>query len=794
MDIKESRTAPNYQPHNTKTSGAITLPQILLLLKRYWYFFLVSVPLSLAVVYAYHRYVTPVYRASATIMYKTQNEGRLTSTALIDGFGLSPEVQDLENQAYILKSYKIVKRTIDKLDFAIEYYSDGRLKDTEMYHATPFKIVIDSGKPQLLDVPIHIKFVGDDRFEVQVAADGGALFNYKTNDFAGTSGPIDINGVFAVGEMVQWPFCAFTLQREPKNFINHQQPYFIKFRSPQAVAHEFKGALGISPYSESSSILFLSISGHTPAKLQTFLDQLCVDLVDYNLEQKNEIANRTMMFIKNQLDVISDTLESTQNHLIAFKKENGLFEPSTTIQKISDAYYDTETKLKFLEMKVEYFRMLDRKLKEQPYGTDFLLPAFSENEYRVVSQMVMEILAQNNEYQAVLSNANVDNPYLEGVKLRIDQARENLLLAIEKTMTSIDLQKDVLLKEMRLYDQQMAILPDVERRYLKLERKYKLNDAIYTFLLQKNSETQITKAGNAPDNEILDNASVSGVISPNKRSNYSRAIMLALALPVAVIVIIEFLNVRVRLKEDLDHLLPEVPMMGIVPRSKNGDNCVLHQPHGDIAESFRTLRTRLNYLTLGSKSRVLTVSSTEAGEGKTFVCLNLATVYAVAGKRTVLIGMDLRKPRLGDLLGVSEAYGVSRFLIGQANYEQILVPTQIKNLTLIPSGEIPPNPSELIASDQMSHLLARLRNDFDVIVIDTPPIGLVSDARLLMSDTDAVLYVVRCNITNKHYLKHTVQNLVAEGVHPIGLIFNDVVNSHKGYGNYSSEYYGKVKG
>ncbi|MFT3738833.1 MAG: CpsD/CapB family tyrosine-protein kinase [Breznakibacter sp.] len=190
----------------------------------------------------------------------------------------------------------------------------------------------------------------------------------------------------------------------------------------------------------------------------------------------------------------------------------------------------------------------------------------------------------------------------------------------------------------------------------------------------------------------------------------------------------------------------------------------------------------------------MTVSSTDAGEGKTFVSVNLASVYAVSGKRTVLVGLDLRKPRLGDIFGFKERIGVSNYLIGQAAYEEILVPSGQNNLVIIPSGEIPPNPSELIASDRMGKLLAQLRQDFEVIVIDTPPIGLVSDARLLMSDTDAVLYVVRCNVSHKEYLRHTVQNLIGEGVHPIGIIFNDVVNRPKGYGNYSSEYYGKVKG
>ena len=336
----------------------------------------------------------------------------------------------------------------------------------------------------------------------------------------------------------------------------------------------------------------------------------------------------------------------------------------------------------------------------------------------------------------------------------------------------------------------MDYLPESERQYLDIERTYKLNDAIYTFLLQKQSETQITKASNTPDNEILDNATITGIVSPNKTKNNRQAIFIAFLLPIGIIVLKEYLNNKIRDKQELLSLAPNSTILGYIPEYKGAANFVIEEePLSSISESFRALRTKLKYMTPNEDKLVITVTSTTTGEGKTFCALNLASAFAISGKKTVLVGFDLRKPRLTEIFSHHHHYGLSNYLIGQTKVQDIMVDGKIENLTVIPSGAVPPNPSELISNDLTPMLFRDLKELFDVIIVDSPPIGVVADARLLMEHSNCQLFVARANKTVKEHFKHTIQNLRDENISSLGIILNGITSNNGGYGYYSEKYY-----
>lgn len=785
--------APNqsHTRHLHKVDSFSDVRKIIRLILVHWYLFVIILPLCLGVVEFYHRYKPVVYRASVTMLFKNNPERNMTQTSLMEGFGLSPEMRSIENQSFIIRSNKMVRRAVDKLDFGVSYYQKGRLKDTELYGNVPFQIKFDSLHVQLLNTPIHLQFLTDGNIKVSVKTEDAPLHHYITSSNTGSTGPLTFEKMVKRNEMIKHPAFSFSIQGLASESRLSENDYYVVFNSHASITDRFREGLTVTNYREGSSIIFIGTKGEQHQKLVRFLDVFSEIIVINNLERKNDMANRSLEFIHKQLGQISDTLRVMQQKLMDFRRNNRFLIPSEMSQRLSSEFYEKEKEMMKLDLNYDYFVILrNRLLHNQVDENDYLLPAFASDNAGFIRQLVLDHMNIVNEISLLDGMGGVTNPYQMELAKKLRLSQESLVTVIDKQLETITLQKGDINRHVSLLTSKIGDLPALERDYLALERTYKLNDAIYTFLLQKNSETQITKASNIPDNEILDQAVVSGIISPDKRSNYSKAILFGLIIPALLIALKEFFNVRIRGREDLSGILQDVPIVGSIIHSKEiGENVVLENPNSVIAESFRSLRARLRFLMSQVNGNVISITSTNTGEGKTFCALNLAAVFAISGKKTALVGFDMRKPRLSSLIGLTNQPGISSFLIGQVNFDSIVLSTRQENLFVLPAGIIPPNPSELISGAKTVELFKRLRSDFDIVIIDTPPVGLVSDARILMDLADCHLFVVRAGVTNREHFSITMSNLLAENIPCLGLILNDVTSAQEGYGYYSSGYY-----
>lgn len=788
----------NHPIHTQQKPGSDNLfdiNRIIRLVLRNWYLFVISLPLCLGTVFMIHRYTVPVYKASATLLLKGSEQKVLSQADLIEGFGLSPEMRSVENQSFIIRSRAIVKKAIDRLDFGVSYYREGRFKDSELYLNTPFYIEFDSIHPQLINVPIQMQFVDPNKVQIRIQSEGGTLHQFKNQSYAGQVGILDYDRTVAIGDWIEEEVFKFRVVRRSGAKIAADDPYYVVFKPHPQLAGEYRGSLGVESYSEGSSILFISSTGTSRGKLVRFLDVLCDVILEHNLDRKNDMATRSIAFIESQLEMVADSLEKVQDRLSLYRKANRFMGPSEFSQKLADKYYETESNLKMLDMKIEYYKYLQDNLDAANDFEKFMLPAVDNENTNLVNELVSQLIELRKEEEMLNEVAQSDNQYILKLKNQTEVTVDLLNKAINQVLHNFDLEKKNIQKELAAILLDMERLPDLEKDYLVIDRNYKLNDAIYTFLLQKHSETQISKASNVPDNEIIDNASISAIVSPNKSNDYKKGLMLALLIPAAFIALKEFLNTKVRGRDDLHHLVPNVPIVGMVVHSKSGaENVIQEQPHSIISESFRSIRTKLKFMAASKELQVITLTSSNTGEGKTFCAQNLASVFAISGKKTVLVGFDMRKPRLTALFMLQSKAGLSNYYIGQNNVADIIYQTDQENVSVIPAGPIPPNPSELIVGDKTDELYAYLRKEFDVVIIDSPPIGLVADARLLMQHSDCNLFVIRSNYTSKEHMVHTVDNLRNENVDGLGLILNDISLNEKGYGYYSAEYYGgKVK-
>jgi len=778
---------------NKKPGGdnVFDISRLIRLVLKNWYLFVISFPLCLGSVFIYHRYTVPVYKASATLLLKGSEQGAISQTDLMQGFGLSPEMRSVENQSFIIRSRNTIKKTIDRLDFAVSYYQKGRFKDSELYLNAPFTVEFDSVHPQLLNVPFEVMITDNNEFHLKISCENGVLHNYKEQRYAGRVGPLTIEKELQNAEWTTGQQYSFKITRKEGIAVTPGASYYFVFKSHNQITNEYRSSVGVSPYREGSSILFITSSGTSRGKIVRFLDELCEVILENNLDKKNDMATRSIAFIESQLNTLSDTLDRVQNRLSSYRKANRFMGPSEFSQKLADKYYETESELKVLRLQIEYYEFLKDNLQDPSDFEDFLLPAVDNENTSLVNELVAQLIEQQKELNLLESSASMDNQYVVNLNKGIDITVELLNKAINQVIRNYKLEKQKVENELNSILADMDKLPELEKDYLIIDRTYKLNDAIYTFLLQKHSETQISKASNVPDNEVIDNASIVALVSPNKSNDYKKGLMLALLIPAVFIGLKEFLNTRVRGKDDVKALVPRVPLLGVVVHDKTGvENVVNEFPHSIISESFRSIRTKLKFMAGTQNVQVITLTSSNTGEGKTFCAQNLASVFAISGKKTVLVGFDMRKPRLTSLYNLQNRAGLSNYFIGQVEVDDIIYNTGEEGVDVIPAGPIPPNPSELIVGEKTDELYNYLRQQFDVIIIDSPPVGLVADARLLMQHSDCNLFIVRSGYTSKEHMVQTLDNLVEEKVEGLGIVLNDVTANDKEYGYYSAEYYG----
>jgi capsular exopolysaccharide synthesis family protein len=792
-------TPPNESSHFAgfrpapKSDGFSDIKKIARLVWRHWILFALSIPLIMGSVYLYHRYTLPVYKGSVTMLFKTDSEKMMNDINLMEGFGLSSEVRNIENQSFIIRSQKTIREVIDRLDFRVSYFADGRFKDTELYQSAPFRIEMEEEHPQILGVSIFISVLDGGNLKLSGTAEGGVLHRFDTDRSVGRAVPFTFEKTVRPGELIEHPNFSFRIMPR-EGITSGNGDYFVQFNSHDQLTSRYRSRVSVTNYREGSSIVFIGVTGHNPHKIVSFLDVLSDVIVEKNLERKNDMASRSLDFIQSQLKNVADTLNQTQKQLMDFRKKNRFMVPSEFASELGSEYIEKEKELRLLELKYDYFGQLKARLKSGDMNEDYLLSAFTDDDAGVVSQLVGKYMDVLSEMKAADLTAGASNPYYKQLEKELSIISATMIQGIDKRMESIVVRQAEIEKQIAALSGRMNYLPELEKEYLELERAFKLNDAIYTFLLQKNSETQIAKASNIPDNEILDRATISGVVSPDKKGNYGKAFLLSLIIPAAIIGLREMLNNKVRDREEMETIAGDFPNVGSIVRSKEiSENVILQSPNSLLSESFRSLRTKIRFMLADEKHQVILVTSTNTGEGKTFCALNLASVFAISGKKVALLGFDMRKPRLSEIFDKSQQIGISNYLSGQNKLEEIIYPSEVDDMWLIPSGITPPNPSELIAGERTKNLFDYLRSQFDVIIVDTPPIGLVADARILMQYSDCRLFVVRAGLTNRDHFSATLEEFRNENINRIGLVLNDINPKDKRYGYYNTGYYGPAE-
>ncbi|MDD3078236.1 MAG: polysaccharide biosynthesis tyrosine autokinase [Paludibacter sp.] len=741
---------------------------------HYWYLFVIGVIIALGLAYLQNRKWIPSYKTLGTIIIE-EYKAVSNAQALMQGFGVQAGYSNTDNQVIMLGSNDLINRVIDSLpQLEVDYITKGNFKTRNIYNLSPISIQSDYIAPEAYNLLFKINLQPDGTYLITVDDDK------KYEDFS-------IRG--RIGEPVSNNLFFLTITSTP-NYGTKSELYF-RFRDKSSLVADFTSRLMFNYKSEGSSVLEVSLTSENYQRDIDFINKLFDTFLAENLERKNDAANKTVSFIDTQLEKVAVSLNKSQDEMTNFRQKNQLVNVETHTTDLITKATNYDAELSELRLREIYLNYLTDYLKTNLSDGDVIAPAsLGLNE-----PMLMSLIQQINDLNLKRSSLSPKNFFysqytdeIKNVKKSINEVTKNMRAALNIEKKEFDTRYAKVQKE-------IEELPEKEIAMSNIERNYKMDDNYYTFFLQKRAEAEILKSSNTPDNEILDKARVVGTTNGDKKSKTTIIFLLIGVLAPALIVIIrELTNAAIRSTNDVEKGIP-FKLIGIVRHTHSKEPLIVAKyPRSSFTEMFRVIRTRIEFVVQRKKNIMLTVTSGESGDGKTYFCVNLACVYAMASRKTLLVDMDIRKPSINVRFNMSNAAGVTNYLIGERDLEDVIYKLPGVDFDILPSGTVPPNAGELIRSEKLQGMFAELKKKYDYIVIDTSPIGIVADAYPLSLISDVNLFIVRNNKTNKSFFRKIINQLKNDKIENLYTIVNDISIEENKYSRYYSKKYNYAYG
>jgi capsular exopolysaccharide synthesis family protein len=773
----------------------------------YWKWFLLS--LIITFVYAYNVNIRKesMYGMESLIVVEDQNNPFFTSnTSLVFNWGgTSDKVQTIITT---LKSRSHNEMVVDKLQYYIKYLKQGEYFFKDAYGEVPFYVEIDKSKGQLFAKLIKIKFLSPTQYKLSVdfgESTSASLIQYSDV----TIKPVNVSGgeftrVFKINESVELPFLNFKLIIKPEAFEFTNQEYFIRFDDFNSTVASYR-SIDVTADAKALSVVRLQLEGSNKYRLVEYLNTTVEELRNIQLASKNQFANNTISFIDSTLKEMEGQIKDAENELKEFRRGKNILELEEEVggsllsEKLSG--YDVEKDA--INRKLAYYNLLKNYLEKTTDYSKLPAPTVAGIDDPNVVGNVSKLIVLSAE-RANLAYSVKNKKMFSEFDVEMESIKKVLLENIISSKSALALDLSLINKNIARTEGEASLLPENKQEHIKITRKYNLKDKIYSTFLEKRSEAEIVKAANISDIKFLDPAKDvgGGLRGPKTSINYILAAFLGILIPLLIVFVIVLLDNNVNTVEDIQKMT-KIPIIGIVG-VKNTDNnlSVFEKPKFPLAESFRAIRSSLQFMYKKQQkegTKILMLTSSVSGEGKTFCSINLATVFALSDKKTVIVGLDLRKPRIFDDFHIDNVTGVVNYLIGQKTIDEVIQSTHIPFLDVISSGPIPPNPSELLMGEAMKEMIEELKLKYDYIVLDTPPVGLVSDALELSQFCDATIYVTRQGFTKKGMLGVVNEKHKRGELHNISILFNGFKNDVRygygyayGYGVYGEGYHDEV--
>lgn len=745
---------------------------------RHWYLYVYTLTLAMITAYFYNWYSTPIYFTSSTVLIKDDKQ-KYSGDDLLTQLNTFNSEGGIENEIGIIRSRQLIFKALQELDFEKTYVLKGDVKTSELFTETPIRLVDDTLYPIAYNTSLQLTVIDDQKYKL--------TYNHPTGEYV---------GYYLFGKTIQTKLGVFSLIKTDRfidsSFANadfEKRNFSIRLRPIDALTDQFQTGLKVDKVSKQASILQVSVQGAVPAKNEAFLNKLCALYIQKGIEIKNEYAVNTLRFIDEQLQILTRDIDLNEANVEDFRVKKGITDLSIEASSYLEAVKNFDSKISETQVQLSFLDYLEGYVSRGKELTGNLSPASILVNDPLLQNLVIKLNELENRRKAQLNLAKSDNPLLVGLNIEIQNTRGSLLENVKSLRNGLKASLREALTQKELVQGKMRLLPGAQRELQGLLRGSNIKESLYSYLLQKRAETAILLASTTADNRVVDVArTFEKPLKPIKSLSYSIAVILGLIIPALIIYLRELMNDKLNDRYDLERLT-NIPILGMIGLSASKSNLVVtEKPNSHISEAFRSIRTNLQYFNPDKKQNVVMITSSISGEGKSFCSVNLAVMLSMSGRKTILVGCDLRKPKITVGFDFSSETGLSNYLIGIANEKEIIQNSgTIPNLDVILSGPKPPNPSELIISQKMDELFVYLKQHYDNIILDTPPIGLITDAMVLSKYTDVNIYVVRQGVTRRHHLNF-VNKLHSEGKLPnLCIIMNGMKANNRSYG-YGYEY------
>jgi capsular exopolysaccharide synthesis family protein len=747
---------------------------------RYWPWYLFFIFLFVGATFLFHRYIVDEYEVSGSMLIKTNTspEAKILDRSNIFSSGLN-----LENDILRIKSKGLAKDALAKLHFDVEYYAKTKIKPIELYDRSPIRIDVDWTHVQVTNTALELITLSETNFRIIPEESG--LMDFSSAMAAGDDALY--NNTYTFGELIETGRSKFTV-----NLINPSkidESVVFKLIDPSSLEDLHSRAIQVILQNQYSSVLRLTTTTKVMEKGRDYINSLMEAYIGYDLREKNKIQENTLAFIEEQLGFLKDSLQEKERELQNFKVQNKLLDVSAEFSNILSKMNNLDEMNAEIDYQLDYFNEIKSYMQAKSKDfSDVVAPSVIGVPDPLLNGLIQTLVTLSQDRRKLLATVNEKHPEVLKIDVQMEKIQESLFENVLNLIANTEKKKRSIQDEILVYDAEFSTLPESESEYSGIFREFKLRESLFTYLLEKHAEAGIARASNVSDNTILDYAKKGTLVFPKKQQNYGLAIVLGFLIPFGFVIVRDVFDDSIKDQRDLKKYFM-IPQLGIVGFSEKDTNIVVFQhPKSAVAESFRSLRSAITYLASGKNTKKILVTSSVSGEGKTFISLNLASAMALGSKKTVVVGGDLRRPKLAAYFGESDRVGLSTYLIGKVEAEKIVLPTKYENLWFVPSGVIPPNPAELLQTPRLNEFLAYLESQFDVIIFDTPPMGLVSETIDLMRLFDINLYVVRQNYTIKDHLVMINDLFNNKQVKNVYGVFNGITNSGYHYEGYNYGY------
>ncbi|KEO73449.1 GumC family protein [Anditalea andensis] len=785
---------PNHSPYQViEEEETLDLRKLLFKYLRYWPYILVSAIIGVAGAFVLTKYMTSVYKIEATVLISDDKPS--LGADLFDGGNLFAPKNNIENEIGILKSFSLAEEAIGSLDINVSYYEDDLFKKRQVYGNIPVYVQVDWTHPQMVGGQWKIEVLDNKSFNLSLEKDDFALFNPQDPFYKTKLDQLNFQeGTYQFGQMIEGEHFKFQIDNTSSY---HGETIFITLIDTPTLALSYKEKIDVTPFNKQASLLALSLETPLRRLGQDYLNKLMEVYLERELKIKNQASENTVRFIDQQLSGITDSLTFFENRLQKYRSENRIFNLSKEGTIIFERLEALERERGEAELRIKYYQTLQTYLSNEQLN-DLVAPSVIGIQDPLLNSLVINLAELQSERVRLSANFSDQTPAVREVKSKIQSTRQALLENVNSALSNNENLMAQLNQRVRNVERDINALPETERNLLGIQRQFTINENIYVYLLQKRAESEITKASNIPNNTILDYARAGNIpVAPKRTLNLLVGFILGFVIPIVIIVGRNFLKVKVEDPEELEHTL-KVPLISMIGRSSYSDKkVVLTKPRSMVTESFRNLRADMAYLLPNHKgSLTLSFTSAISGEGKTFTAFNTASVYSLIGKKTIILGLDLRKPRIADDFGLTNDVGMSTVLSSATDWRTVVKPSGFPYCDILLAGPTPPNPAELLMQPKFAQVMKEIQQEYDVVIMDCPPVGLVSETKELFQYADINLFVFRQNYSHKNAVQVINDLKTKGGIKKLYAVFNDVyiVNSYGDYGNYGYGYgYGNGK-